>query len=486
MRTISKTLVISILFLLLNASAFAQKRVSLKGNFQRLVDSFDAQGEFRISPNHKSIKGISLSGKINSIGRFRVNLNTEYMHGWDADESYILLQGRGQILSTNSENFPVSATLTRQNDRYKLELFLHTSSNQGTHKALVHRVKGYLDQNLNFYGGTLLRGGYLLSSGKTCPVDHKHSDQENDQILGQAIQPLATLRVIEMNIDTDQDWNGSSVATIVNGADSIYRSELSATFTVVKQTTGVTYTSDTGFEDDFSVKLLNELYNKEPGYSEDLRYLFSGKSSDDYVGVVADLGKTCRNKSLSVGLILNVNKSEDIISFAHEVGHNLNAQHDQNFSSGGYIMDGTGFTDKLEFSDFSKGEISTFISQFGSCLSTTEGDSGGGGGDDSDDDSSDGSSDGIDYLDVIKDFDGDGNKALVIYAVDTDGNDTSTTINIFKKKKKGESGKKFQSYLSNISLTDEGYEFSSVDNEKGKYKFCTTDGVICRKRKLKN
>ena len=203
------------------------------------------------------------------------------------------------------------------------------------------------------------------------------------------------LRVLELAIDADveffQSYGAGALAeieSVINVVDGIFQSELDLTVEIVSvniyQSEPDPYTStDSG-------TLLQELRNYWNGNNQtvarDAVHLFSGKELDGSTVGIAYVGVVC---STTVSYALSQDIASDAlmpILVAHEIGHNLNADHDPSSDNPRYIMyPSLGVTNLDEFSSTSDTTIANYVGAV-SCLALAD-DSGGdgsGGGSESD------------------------------------------------------------------------------------------------------
>ena len=104
--------------------------------------------------------------------------------------------------------------------------------------------------------------------------------------------------------------------------------------------------------------------------NSDAFHLFTGKDMDGATIGIARLGTLCQEGGLlSSGVSQKVNDSIQAIVTAHEIAHNLSAVH----KSSTNIMNGTVRSNHTSFSPSSIGEITSYISEVGSCITESDG-----------------------------------------------------------------------------------------------------------------
>lgn len=193
-----------------------------------------------------------------------------------------------------------------------------------------------------------------------------------------AIQAASNIRIIAVSTDADYQFHqrfgsqsNARVAAIINAAQVIYQNDLGIRFNIVRQR--VRTTSSQPFTSSDSGALLNQYtdhINGEHG-GADVSHLFTGKDLNDGVIGIAWLGVICNIPSLSTSLTQHVSSTIDPLVFAHEIGHNLDADHD-NSTSPRSLMYPSVSSDQGFVSQKSRNEISNHIGQHGSCLTETD------------------------------------------------------------------------------------------------------------------
>lgn len=220
---------------------------------------------------------------------------------------------------------------------------------------------------------------------------------------GPNVQAAVLSPVREAEIATDADFeyfqaSGNSAANanndilgIINQVNGVYRSEIGMTFKVIYQRVWTTSadpydaTTMSGLLDQVR---LNWRPTSAPAGSEsrDLVHMWTGRDLDGFVtglaysqgtinGVAAN-GVVCRTQEFSVGVSeRQVLVPQKYIVPAHEIGHNLSAQHPEQVGHpecaltimNGVVMANTVFS----FCQFSRDEITNYVNSFGSCLSAS-------------------------------------------------------------------------------------------------------------------
>ena len=197
---------------------------------------------------------------------------------------------------------------------------------------------------------------------------------------GLAYATLANLRQIEVATEADYQWttrNGGTASTvntgilsILNMVDGIYQRDLNLTVTVTFQHV---WTSADPFSTSSMSGLLDSFVNywntnyRNTQYPRDTAHLFTGKFSNQGL---AYLSVICRNPSLAYGITASSAGVNHLIA-AHEIGHNLGADHvDNSGSCANSMMNPSLSSSVTSFCDTSKSTITSFVTNNGSCLTT--------------------------------------------------------------------------------------------------------------------
>lgn len=162
---------------------------------------------------------------------------------------------------------------------------------------------------------------------------------------------------------------------VINGVDGIYRGDLALTLRIVYESVWATETDPYSSTDPST--LLGQFASywnaNRTGVARDVAHLFTGKTLQTYIGI-AYIGVVCSSPTSSYGL--STNYSPEVKLTAHEIGHNFNAQHDDQVSPPAAACNGSGpimcsviwSNSPYFFSDRSKTDITSFVNNNGSCL----------------------------------------------------------------------------------------------------------------------
>jgi hypothetical protein len=190
----------------------------------------------------------------------------------------------------------------------------------------------------------------------------------------------ADLRAIEVATEADYQWvqqsGGASAANneilgILNSVDAIYKRDLNLTIAVTYQhawSTSDPYStvSNQALLDSF-LSYWNANYPRSQ-YPRDVAHLFTGKFSNQGI---AYQGVTCRSAGYAYGVTARSGSVNHLIT-AHEIGHNLGADHVANSGTcANSLMNPSITSSATSFCDSSKSQIQNFVNTYGSCLTST-------------------------------------------------------------------------------------------------------------------
>lgn len=222
----------------------------------------------------------------------------------------------------------------------------------------------------------LLKRGEIL-----CDLTEKI--ERGEQLVASNIAAGAQgLRVMELATEADFQYlaifsnsptrANDEILSVLNMVEGVYERELGLTFSVVYQHTWTTQDPFTGANRQALLVSFKDYWNANFPASQiprDTAHLFSGKSftlggGHAYIGVV------CSSPSFAYGLSGYVDFVEGrYLITAHEIGHNLGANHNDSAECQTSIMNTslTGAT-PLSFCGASRAEITNFVGANGSCL----------------------------------------------------------------------------------------------------------------------
>lgn len=483
--------VIITLLLLFSLPAYSESRAKLSGDFENLSGLFEEVTPFSdASALERSVSPIQFSGRIIGEGRFKVTLQKERRSSGVGKKRFRLFQGEARILKGKKvTRFPLAATVVERDGGVGYRFFVPASEN-------VKRVRAYELRGVVTSAGEkenlkVRRTLRRRTDPRYCGSDHSSSEQFNGDVnplTDDSAETSATYRVAEVLVEGDTEYfskvsdGNQELNSIVNIVDAFYKRDLGVTISASVTSTAVPYGWVIDFDENFELDTHQEIRQKHPNTTYDLVYAFTGKQSTNpdlknLAGMVPGLGNVCVKPTDAIGMVIRFDTNEDSVTFAHEMGHNFNAEHDDAHTNGdAYIMhSGTVSANNYvnEFSSNSKQVIGAFISANGSCLGTGEGSdpgNGGGGGE------TPGGGDGGGSTGTVFEVDGyverEGRtKYYVVEAYDEDGNALDgVEINfLFKKRKRRDPS------ILETQTTAEGYAYVEMTN-RGFYGAQTSDG----------
>ncbi|MCH9652206.1 MAG: hypothetical protein K0U98_28515 [Deltaproteobacteria bacterium] len=208
--------------------------------------------------------------------------------------------------------------------------------------------------------------------------------------LSSEAQPGISFRTLEVALECDGQYRarfGQSGAInrmqgIMNDVDGfIYRSELNIGINVVFAGCWPNAGTDpyTSLNASTTLSQMATFWSTGGGggiaTNRDVVHQFSGKNFSGSTIGIAYVGVICRNRTLSVGISQDVSGSASRRRLtAHEIGHNLSANHDTgvNCSGNGPVMcpsiQSGGSSAADDFSNASFNSIENFVTSFGGCI----------------------------------------------------------------------------------------------------------------------
>jgi hypothetical protein len=225
--------------------------------------------------------------------------------------------------------------------------------------------------------GTAAYADESMLAGKRCGSElmPKHSPSFSS---AKATRAAANIRVIDISTDADYQFYqlfgsqaNARIASIINAAQVIYQSDLGLRFNIVRQR--VRTSSSQPFTSSDSEVLLDQYTDFIGGdhAGADVSHLFSGKDINDGVIGIAWLGVVCNQPTIATGVTQHVSSTIDPLVFAHEIGHNLNAEHDRSTAPRSLMYPSVS-SDQGFVSEKSRNEVNNHIAQHGSCLTETD------------------------------------------------------------------------------------------------------------------
>ncbi|MDQ6788785.1 MAG: FG-GAP-like repeat-containing protein [Acidobacteriota bacterium] len=217
-----------------------------------------------------------------------------------------------------------------------------------------------------------------------CDVEEK-IEQGKQLVSTSSVQsPQAGLRVVEIATEADFEFvtalggasqANSEILNILNMVDGVYQRELGLSISVVYQHTWSTPDPFTNTTTNTLLLSFRDYWNANLPATQiprDAAHLFSAKPTVTGQGL-AFVAVVCKDAANSYGLSGRIDFAP--IKFeltAHEIGHNLGAQHvDATQSCDNSLMNAILTpTTQTSFCTYSRTEITTYVSANNSCLST--------------------------------------------------------------------------------------------------------------------
>jgi len=209
-----------------------------------------------------------------------------------------------------------------------------------------------------------------------------HADDLGIEPQEKALIASPTLGRADVATEADVEYYGiygastnNHIESVLNGVDGIYRGDLALTLRIVYESVWTAETDPYSSTDPST--LLSQFANywnaNRAGVARDLAHLFTGKALQTYIGI-AYVGVVCSSPTLAYGL--SANYSPEVKLAAHEIGHNFNAQHDDQVTPPAAPCNGSGpimcsvlwSNSPYFFSDRSKTDITSFVNNNGACL----------------------------------------------------------------------------------------------------------------------
>lgn len=310
--------------------------------------------------------------------------------------SYIEITGIKRNLSPSSENLFFSAALHLRGQAEPKPIAISYFPNQGGFASNVDIIVPHQRLDVaHIYklkitddGIRLVRVPSYALAGIKCSQGHdlsspQHLTLESNSVDSKPSEGSRALPytygggTIELRTDTDTNYvnhygsvaaANNQIQSVVNSADTMYQSDLNINFSILSQVNN-SFHPDTAIEGESLCSVSDVDY----GPADDV-VLFSGKYLAGNTSVVGlawlagickqarGIGVPCTNQVfLNRTLIRGVNSGAfDHIILAHEVGHNLGADHD---TAGNFIMGTTIDAGNLPsvFSTYSKGIFDQII-----------------------------------------------------------------------------------------------------------------------------
>ncbi|MGQ0542057.1 MAG: FG-GAP-like repeat-containing protein, partial [Blastocatellia bacterium] len=222
----------------------------------------------------------------------------------------------------------------------------------------------------------------LVQNNFWCESDIPARIERGNAMLGsRGVESVQALRRIDLATEADFEYvntlGGATQANneilgILNMIEGTYEAELNLSIRVVFQHTWTTPDPFTGASADPILRSFQSYWNANyGGVSRNATHLFSGKSSVLSQGY-AFVGVICNNPAFAYGLSGYISWAPGkYLITAHEIGHNLGANHADAAQSCSNTLMNTQLSGStpITFCTFSRTEISSFVAGTGACLS---------------------------------------------------------------------------------------------------------------------
>lgn len=199
---------------------------------------------------------------------------------------------------------------------------------------------------------------------KACATEsHEHDETLHASAVN---QDSAKIKIITISTTADVEWvsrfgaqSNAEIASVINTAEALYERQLGIRFQIVSQTLQSNSTPE------LDPSLILKIFRSTEPVRANANYLFTGKDMSGATIGIAYVGAICYAPEYAYGVVQFYNTLTSSV-FAHEMGHNLGAQHD--FSNYGSLMYPSISYGTPYFSSASLGEINTFLSYYSSCM----------------------------------------------------------------------------------------------------------------------
>ena len=224
----------------------------------------------------------------------------------------------------------------------------------------------------------------LNSEGFTCQSELAEKIENGKTLVAErGVQSIRTLLVLEIATEADFEFvtelgganqANAEILNILNMVEGVYETELNLTISVVFQSTWSTPDPFTGTNTSTLLASFRNYWNiNRPAslFPRDIAHLFTSKQYALLRGV-SYLSVTCRIPEFSYGISGRVTfEPAKFLLTAHEIGHNLGANHAEAAQNCGDTIMNLTITalTPFTFCPFSRTEIGNYIAANNSCLS---------------------------------------------------------------------------------------------------------------------
>lgn len=336
---------------------------------------------------HNLSRPIKVSFSIRGKGHFTGSFNRYQRKSWgaalesgvrtEADTTDVTLL-RGKFSERRSgKNKILTGSLYENRDGKVLNILFEGG---GRTKRLYH-----LSGPLAEAGETVLRVNSVPKNlGNFCgdkahvSVDEGSGGSVSDDVVNPS---AATQKVLTISTDADFEYynihkenTNAHIATVINAASALYEEQMGIRLEIGTQhaftsSAGSPYTSSS------SETLLEQFLgyteaNQHLGVAHN-HFLFSGKRWEGNVAGIAYVGVTCSYPDAAYGATRSFSAPYDALVLAHELGHNLGADHDEATSPATIMYPALMSATQNKFSSTSKNQMNAHLAKTPSCLGQT-------------------------------------------------------------------------------------------------------------------
>ncbi len=259
--------------------------------------------------------------------------------------------------------------------------FLHFSSRRrhrlhSVQFSLVKKSRGVGLDKVRISSAPLLSLGCAVEAHNALKASNPTA-QSASSTTGTRTQHVNAARVLEVGAEADYAFfrkfgtqTRNYIRAALRAADTLYTSELGIRIKL----TSLRVTNQGSLQaSTVTAENVLETFRQQSqtlAVPTDVRHLFTGRELDGYTIGVAYVGTACWDEErFNVGVSRAVNRALQPVLAAHEIGHNLNAVHD---NGKGSVMNPAPRSRPASFSQAARQDIQSFIESFGACLGTTE------------------------------------------------------------------------------------------------------------------
>lgn len=224
-----------------------------------------------------------------------------------------------------------------------------------------------------------------------CGVTHRLQVGGEPDVLGGDLGPIAknhTLRRLQVATEADGQYYQAygnpglynRINAILNDVDGIYRNQINLYISITHQQAWSSVGGDpyTSLDAGTTLNQFRSWWNSNRGsVTRDTAHMFSGKDFNGGTIGIAWVGVICNAPSYSYGISQDLSSSSQRAQLtAHEIGHNLSAQHDNQIGCSGVSCNGFGpimcsfiqSNGSSTFSSCSWNAINNHTHSYSSCL----------------------------------------------------------------------------------------------------------------------